>query len=155
VNTLQFIDSMTNRLAWPLSAIVLGLIFRPSLVQLLGRVRRLKWGEKEAELAELAEAANDVQEAVAEAAAPLPDNAEQREAVQRERIERLMRDSAQWGFRIGQTSPDITDAEFVINWDGEQPLLGYRVTRPASRQTPWEVSSSERASKAAATARNE
>ena len=66
VNTLQFIDSMTGRLAWPLAVLLIGLVFRRPLTEILDRVRRLKWGEKEAEFAELAKATRDVQDAVAE-----------------------------------------------------------------------------------------
>ncbi|MDN3356854.1 hypothetical protein [Actinomadura sp. DC4] len=50
MNTLQFIDSITGRLAWPLAAVTLGIIFRRSVGQLLGRVQKLKWRDGEAEL---------------------------------------------------------------------------------------------------------
>jgi hypothetical protein len=70
VNTLPFIDSMTGRLAWPIAALILGLVFRGPLTSLMNRVRRVRWGEREAELADTA----DVQEAIEELAKPLPES---------------------------------------------------------------------------------
>ncbi|GAB3990182.1 hypothetical protein GCM10029978_117380 [Actinoallomurus acanthiterrae] len=144
MNTLQFIDSMTNRLAWPLSAIILGLIFRRSLTQLLGRVRRLKWKEGEAELAELAAATDDVELAVQEAAAPLPEDEEEREAAQRSRIERLMSDAASLGFHLAQRRPYGPAPQFRINWDGDHPVLAielkpYDTASPKEWPDPWEL----------------
>ncbi|GLY80517.1 hypothetical protein Airi01_087840 [Actinoallomurus iriomotensis] len=101
----------------------------------------MKWGEKEAELAELAEATNDVREAVREATAPLPEDAQEREAAQRERIERLMRDAASWGFRLAQRRPNEPPPKFEIDWDGDLPLLMVRSkdSDPLSARTQAEV----------------
>jgi hypothetical protein len=123
VNTLQFIDSMTGRLAWPLATVVLGLIFRRSLVGLLGRIRKLRWRESEAELAELAEATQGVQDAVEEAAKPLSQDAGEGERESRERIERLMRSAAAWGFAISKTTDASVLPEIHMSWHGDQPEL--------------------------------
>jgi hypothetical protein len=123
VGTLAFIDAMTGRLAWPLAAIVLGLIFRRSLTGLLGRVRKLRYREAEAELAELAEATQGVQDAVEEAAKPLPEDAEEGEQESRERIERLMRTAATWGFTMGKTTDGLALPKMHIRWDGDQPEI--------------------------------
>jgi hypothetical protein len=119
VNTLQFIDSMTGHLSWPLAAVVLGLIFRRSVVGLLGRVRRLRWRETEAELTELAEAKQGVQDAVAEAAKPLSGDAPEGEQQYRERIEELMRSSAVLGFRLGRFAYTSAMPEIEITWEDE------------------------------------
>lgn len=89
VNTLQFIDSMTGRLAWPVAAVILGLIFRRSLVGLLERVRKLRWGDREAELAEATKKAEEV---VEKRARPLLEKADDPE-----QVERLVQDAARWG----------------------------------------------------------
>lgn len=123
VDTLQFIDSMTGRLAWPLAAITLGIIFRRSLGQLLSRVRRLKWGEGEAELAELAEATEDVQQAIEEVGKPLPEEESERDATYRARIERLVQDAAEWGIKLGALGWDTAAPILTIEWEGNQPHL--------------------------------
>jgi hypothetical protein len=124
MNTLQFIDSMTGRLAWPLAVVVLGLVFRRSLVGLLERVRKLRWGEREAELAELAEATQDVQDAVEEAAKPLPEGAGGGGRENRARMERLMRSAAQWGWSLGKSFDWPTMPGVHIGWSEDgQPSL--------------------------------
>lgn len=123
VNTLQFIDSMTGRLAWPLAAIVLGIIFRRSVGRLLGRVRRLKWREGEAELADLAEATEDVQQAVEEVGKPLPEDETERAAAYRSRIERLVQDAVAWGTKLGEQGWNNAQPSLKIEWDGDQPRL--------------------------------
>lgn len=117
MGTLQFIDSMTGRLAWPLAAVLLGFVFRRPLTELLDRVRRLKWGEKEAELAALAEATRDVEDAVEKASRPLPGDAEESSQQNRERIERLVRDAASWGFSVGKVGDRADLPRMSIDWN--------------------------------------
>ena len=105
VNTLQFIDSMTGRLAWPLAAVVLGLMFRRSLIALIGRIRKFRVREVEAELA-LVEETSAVETALKEATQPPPRDGAYTEMEQRERVERLLESAAQWGFRIRGLFPD-------------------------------------------------
>lgn len=113
VNTLQFIDAMTGRVAWPLAAVVIGLMFRRSLIELLRRVRKFRVRDVEAELAEETDL---VEEALREAAQPLTDDAEA-EARQRERIEHLLRSAARWGFRISELLPDVNRLPPVkVDW---------------------------------------
>lgn len=119
VNALQFIDSMTGRLAWPLAAVLLGLVFRRPLTELLDRIRRLKWGEKEAELAVALAATQDVEEAVEEAAKPLPADSEVGSRQNRERIERLVRDAASWGFSVGKVGDRNDLPRLGIDWDDD------------------------------------
>lgn len=107
---------MTGRLAWPLAAVLLGLVFRRPLTELLDRVRRLKWGEKEAELAALAEATQGVEDAVEAATRPLPTNDEESSQQNRERVERLVKEAASWGFAAGKIGrAELSD--LVIDWD--------------------------------------
>lgn len=119
MNTLQFIDSMTGRLAWPLAAVTLGVIFRRSVGQLLGRVRRLKWREGEAELADLAEARNDVQTAIDDVAKPLPEEESERTATYRSRIQRLVDEAVEFGQKVGPS----TNARLWIDWESDPPRI--------------------------------
>jgi hypothetical protein len=120
VNTLQFIDAMTGRLAWPIAAVVLGLVFRTPLIRLLARVRRFRWREAEAELAEAAEA---VEEAAKEAAAPLPPGVEESAQENRERIDRLLIEAAEWGFQLAAVRPGPVPPNIRVKWESGQPRL--------------------------------
>ena len=116
MNTFQFINAMTGHLAWPLAAVLLGLVFRRPLTELLDRIRRLKWGEKEAELAAFADATQGVEDAIEAATRPLPANGEESSQQNRERVERLVKEAASWGFEAGKIgSADLCD--LVIDWD--------------------------------------
>ena len=120
MSMLQFIDSMTGRLAWPLAAMVLGLIFRRSLSGLLERVRKLRYREAEAELEALAEAERGLQNAAAEAVKPLPDSSDG-ERLNRERVEHLLKESAEFGFAMSRATGAASMPNLTIIWheDGE------------------------------------
>lgn len=120
MNTLEFIDSMTGRLAWPIAAVVLGLVFRRPLGGLLARIRKLRYREAEAELAEAQEA---VEDAAKEAARPLPTEAEEGPQENRERIDRLLKEAAEWGYRLSMTRPSLVPPNIRVSWEGEQPRL--------------------------------
>jgi hypothetical protein len=102
---------------------MLGLIFRRSLVQLLGRVRKLRWGEKEAELAELAEVTREIEEAVNEAVKPLPADTEESDRQSRKRIERLLQYAAEYGFHIGRFTNASSFPKTRLEWNEDQPRL--------------------------------
>lgn len=123
---LQFIDSMTGRLAWPVAALTLGLIFRRSLVQLFARVRTLRWGETEAELAEADEAAKDLQSAAKQATEPLPDDESENEQERRRRLERVIRSAFEYGASTSKIAPSVDSSDLVVEWgeDGN-PTVKY------------------------------
>jgi hypothetical protein len=124
VNTLRFIDSMTGRLAWPVVVLALSIVFRRPVSGLLTRIRRLRWGEREAELDRLVDAADAVQDAVEEASEPLPGDHAESERTRRERIANLLQQAAEWGFVTGRHYPELSGLpEFHIDWDGDRPLF--------------------------------
>ncbi|MFE9099544.1 hypothetical protein [Actinomadura geliboluensis] len=95
-------------------SLILGMIFRRPLGRMLSRVQRLSWGEAEAELAE---AEQDVQEALHEAARPLPAG-DAAQPAHRARIERVVQDAAMWGFRLRESGVEHFP-ETRISWAGE------------------------------------
>jgi hypothetical protein len=80
-------------------------------------------GEKEAELAELAEAKEDVQQAIEEVGKPLPDEEDERLAIYRSRMERLVRDAVAWGKKLGSLGWEQKFPSVEIEWNGDQPHL--------------------------------
>ena len=133
MSTLQFIDSMTGQLAWPIAALILGLIFRGSLASLMNRVKRVRWGDREAELAEAA----DVQEAIEELAKPLPETAGEREHEQIIRIQNLVDSVARAGYRFGVERPNSNPPEAQIAWvDGRPEFQGLKI--------PWSKEAMDR-----------
>ena len=64
---LQFLASIIGSLAWPLALVVIVLILRRQLVDILRRLKRLKYGEAEAEFGEKLE---EVEEDIAELPTP-------------------------------------------------------------------------------------
>lgn len=126
MNTLQFIDSMTGRLAWPIAAFALGCLFRVSIRSLIDRLRKLSIGGMAADLAEtaLAQAEADVEEAVEEAAVEPEQGDEEDERVRRARIERLVQHGAVVGFTYGQARPEATaPPKIAITWHHGQPYV--------------------------------
>jgi hypothetical protein len=121
MTTLQFIDSMTGRLAWPIVALALGFIFRRPLGTLLARVRTLTWGQTQAKLAD---AANDVQETLEEIAQPLPPGDDASTAY-RARIERVVQDATMWGFRLRDTGVTQFPKIRILWADRDRPRLIY------------------------------
>ncbi|GLY80735.1 hypothetical protein Airi01_090020 [Actinoallomurus iriomotensis] len=117
-------------------ALALGLVFRRPLTQLLGRVHKLRWGEKEAELTGLVEAASDVQEAVKAAASPLPQDGTESEHARRERIERLMRDAATWGFNLSAVLGLRKMPEMRLQWSADQPVIVTDLLAPSEPEQP-------------------
>jgi hypothetical protein len=117
VNTLQFIDAMTGRLAWPLAAVILGLLFRTSVAALLGRLRKAVWGDKQAEFGAINSATREVEQSIQKAALPDSAGADGNDAARRERMDRLMRDAAGWGFQLARAfSGAQSMPEFDIEW---------------------------------------
>jgi hypothetical protein len=100
--------------------LILGLVFRWSLSGLLGRIKKLRYREAEAELAE---ATQGVQAAAEEAAKPLSEDAEEGERQSRERIDLLMQSAAAWGFFLGQNTTLEEPPEARIIWHGRRPEL--------------------------------
>lgn len=47
---MQFVAALTSSLAWPLAVAVLGLAFRGALIELLDKIRTLKYGEWQIDL---------------------------------------------------------------------------------------------------------
>lgn len=119
---------MTGKLAWPLTAMIIGLVFRRPLTQLLERVHKLKWGEKEAELNAFAEVEESIQDAVDDFAKPLPEDEEKSKQEWRNRITRLVQDGVNAGYRFakkdkgGEVPPYI-----VIRWEGDSPKIAAAV----------------------------
>ncbi|MFC5183691.1 hypothetical protein [Actinomadura harenae] len=118
---MQFIDSMTGRLAWPITAVLLGVIFRRSLGRLLSRVQRVSWGEAQADLAD---ATHDVQESLDGLTQTGPDD-EQPDPAYRQQLEQVVHDAARWGFRLHGTG--VTEfPNLRILWAGDnRPRLIY------------------------------
>ena len=116
MTVLQFIDSLVGRLAWPIVALLLGLVFRRPISGTLDRLKKVRWGEREAELTELAEKASEVREAVEDISKPLPTDRKESEERNRKRIETLIRQSAEWGFSVGKAGlKKLPDTE--ICWE--------------------------------------
>ncbi|MEU8118682.1 hypothetical protein AB0C21_08220 [Spirillospora sp. NPDC049024] len=116
MDTLQFVDAMTGRLAWPSAALLLGLIFRRPVSALIERVRRLSWGDAEAEL----DATKNVQEAVQDAARyhlPEPDPA------QKERIRNAVQEAVNLGFTSGRKTERVAAPAVQIKWDRGVPHI--------------------------------
>lgn len=108
---------MTGRLAWPVAALFLGLIFRHPVSALIGRVRHLSWGDVQAELDG---ATQNVQEAVRDAARshlPEPD------ADQKSRIEYAVQEAVNLGFTSGRKTDCPTAPAVQIKWDKGVPHL--------------------------------
>lgn len=60
---LQFFASTIGSIAWPIALVIIVLVLRRELIALLSRLRRLKYGDAEAEFAEkLREAAQEIGE---------------------------------------------------------------------------------------------
>jgi hypothetical protein len=118
VSVLQFIDAMTGRLAWPLTALTLGLIFRRSLTGLFARIRTLRWGDGEAELTSVNEAALELESAAREAEEKLPGNAADSELERRARLAAVMERAFKYGFRYGRNSPVSSENPILdVSWD--------------------------------------
>jgi len=124
MGSLAFADSMTGHLVWPVVVLVLALVYRRSIMQLLGRLKRFKWGEGEAELQDIETAANNVEIALQEATAPLPEDSAIKEDELRDRIQRVMVEAVQWGFALGQAPQVRALPEIGVSWDdGTRPHL--------------------------------
>jgi hypothetical protein len=119
VTVLQFIDSLTGRLAWPIAAVILALVFRRPITELIGRLPRLTWGDKEAELAEVAEAKEQVQEAVEQAAKPTPEGYL---PIDRDQLRRILQSTVQLGFKTGRTSA-TAPPRLSVEWNENEPLV--------------------------------
>lgn len=107
---------MTGRLAWPVAALLLGLIFRRPVSALIGRVRHVSWGDAEAEL----DATQNVQEAVQDAARfhlPEPD------PDQKDRIEHAVQEAVNLGFTSGRKTGRSAAPAIQIKWDKGVPHL--------------------------------
>ncbi|GLY81852.1 hypothetical protein [Actinoallomurus iriomotensis] len=118
MSVLQFIDSLVGRLAWPIVALALGLVFRRPLSNLIGRLNKLRWGEKEAVL-ELAGATSEVEEAVKDAAKPLIEGHPENEEERLQSIERLVQEAASLGFRYGTAGVKAMPTIGIQWYDGE------------------------------------
>lgn len=109
---------MTGRLAWPLTALTLGLIFRRSLTGLFARVRTLRWGDGEAELTSVNEAALELESAARDAEEKLPADATDGELERRARLTAVMERAFAYGFRYGRNSPARAENPILdVSWD--------------------------------------
>jgi len=77
MDTLEFIAEMIKALAWPMAAVAVALIFRKSIIELLGRINKgkLGWAELEFET-QVAEAAKTISIAEVRPESPQPPPAE-------------------------------------------------------------------------------
>lgn len=124
---LAFADSMTGHLVWPLIVLILALVYKRPIVQMLGRLRRFKWGDREAELQDIATAKTDVEVALQDATERPADATDITEGLLKERIERVMTESAKWGFALAQLPEMRTLPELNIRWrEGGRPELEAR-----------------------------
>lgn len=115
---------MIGHLIWPVIIIILALVYRKSLIQLLARIKRVKWGEKEAELGDIAAAASDVEAAIEEAARPLPHDVAEADTQLRKRIEHVMVNSVAWGFALAHIPEVERLPDIAVEWTGDkQPRL--------------------------------
>jgi hypothetical protein len=124
MGSLAFADSMTGHLIWPLVVLVLALVYRPSIILLLSRLKRFKWGDREAELQDIEAAASNVEVALQAATEPLPEDSALQEEQLRDRIERVMAEAAQWGFTLGRMAEVRALPGLGVSWDaGSRPQL--------------------------------
>lgn len=128
MDTLQFIDAMAGRLAWPVSAVVLGLLFRHALIGLIGRMRHFSIGYFEAELT----AETEVQEAVRDAAQHHIETWGELNTEQKRRIGRVIQQAVNLGFTYGQTPGRPSPPTMIVEWPG--PLPRVRVKRTPGEQ---------------------
>jgi hypothetical protein len=107
------------------ATLILGLVLRRPLTGMLDRVQHLKWGDKEADLEGLAEAAQGVQKALEEAARPLPLDREEAEKERKTRIERLMQNAVAWGTHMGRAAEaaEVAAPKPKVLWEGMEPTL--------------------------------
>jgi hypothetical protein len=128
VTTLQFIDAMAGRLAWPIAAVLLGLLFRHAITTLIGRVRHFSIGDFDAELA----AEEHVDQAVQDVAQHHIDRWGELGDEQKERIEHVIQEAVNFGFTYGRCPEHINPPKMKVDWGGERPSVH-------AERTPMEI----------------
>ena len=121
MGTLQFVDSMTGKLAWPFAAIILGLLFRESIISLLSRIKTLRWGEREAELHSSGDIEDTLQTAAREFVSSLPKDAV-KESFWQDRITHFMQSGINAGYSFADPDVEIPP-HVIVEWENGEPKV--------------------------------
>jgi hypothetical protein len=150
---LDFIASVTRSIAWPATAVVIGVVFRAPIGRLIDRVRTFKNSLGEVGLDAAAESANArigsvgaalVAVSDEPAALPLPEAGPtvtsggavgSATEIQRRRdeVELLVQQGARWGWAVSRSDMFSSAPYPVLQWDDAgRPKIAYATTDPAA-----------------------